>query len=474
MNSIKKIFAGLFVLLAGPYLSQDKDHHKAIEKHHITLKQKDSVCLQDCFVKAHWEAHSRSFFMSTFNEGALKDDYALASGAGIGLLTHSIYGFQLGVSGFFIYNLLSSELHQPDSITGQMNRYELGLFDIESPKNKHDLDRLEDLYLKYNFSKSAITIGKMHINTPFINLQDGRMRPTIAEGAWLNIHESEKFGINGGWIWDVSPRSTVRWFSLGESMGVNPMGVNTNGTRSDYKDNIHTSGMAIANIYYNPTNKLKINLWNGYLNNVMNSAMIEINAYQKLSDSKQLYQGLIYMHQDALNHGGNADQSKTYINRGSQSNIISAQLGMRNKKNNTSLNYTHITGDGRYLMPREWGRDPFYTFLQRERNEGFGNVHAIVLKTSQTMFRDKFRTGIGYGYYLLPDVKNYRLNKYGLPSYHQLNVDASYNFEKFLKGMEIRFLAMYKMNQGETYNNPRFIYNKVNVLNLNLIIDFKI
>lgn len=474
MNRIRNIFAGLFVLLAGPYLSQDKEHHKAIDKHHVTLKPKDSVCLQDCFLKAHWEAHSRSFFMSTINEGNLKDDYALATGAGIGLLTQPIYGFQIGVSGFFIYNLHSSDLHVPDSITGQMNRYELGLFDIENPKNKHDLDRLEDLYLKYNFSKSAITVGKMHINTPFINLQDGRMRPTIVEGAWLNIHESEKFGINGGWIWDVSPRSTVRWFSLGESMGVNPMGVNTDGSRSDYKEHIHTSGMAIANVYYNPTKKLKINLWNSYLDNVMNSALIELNTYQKLNETQQVYQGLIFMHQNAINHGGNADQRKTYINSGAQSNIISAQFGIRGKRNNTSVNYTHITGDGRYLMPREWGKDPFYTFLPRERNEGFGNVHAIVIKTSQSMFQNKFKTGIGYGYYLLPDVKNYRLNKYGLPSYHQLNIDASYNFEKFLKGMEIRFLAVYKLNQGETYNNPKYIYNKVNVLNLNLIIDFKI
>lgn len=474
MNAIRKIIAGLLVLLAGPYLSQDKEQYVTIDKHHITLKPKDSLSLKDYFIKAHWEAHSRSFFMSTFNEGELKDDYALASGAGIGLLTHPIYGFQLGVSGFFIYNLHSSDLYVPDSATGQMNRYELGLFDIENPKNKHDLDRLEDLYLKYNFSKSAITVGKMQINTPFINLQDGRMRPTLTEGVWLNIHESNKIGINGGWIWDISPRSTIKWFKLGESMGVNPMGVNIDGSKSDYKDNIHTLGMAIANIYYNPIKNVKINLWNSYLDNVMNSAMIEINANQKINETQQLYQGLMYMHQGAIHHGGNADQRKTYINSGAQSNIISAQIGVRSKKNNTSLNYTHITGDGRYLMPREWGKDPFYTFLPRERNEGFGNVHAFVLKTSQNMFHEKFKTGIGYGYYHLPDVKNYRLNKYGLPSYHQLNVDASYSFESFLKGMEIRFLAVYKLNQGQTYDNPRFIYNKVNLLNLNLIIDFKI
>jgi hypothetical protein len=30
-------------------------------------------------------------------------------------------------------------------------------------------------------------------------------------------------------------------------------------------------------------------------------------------------------------------------------------------------------------MPREWGRDPFY-FMPRERNEGYGDVNAIMTK----------------------------------------------------------------------------------------------
>jgi ribonucleoside-diphosphate reductase alpha chain len=32
-------------------------------------------------------------------------------------------------------------------------------------------------------------------------------------------------------------------------------------------------------------------------------------------------------------------------------------------------------------MPREWGRDPFYTFLMGERNEGLGDVYAFALKS---------------------------------------------------------------------------------------------
>ena len=465
-----------YIILVSSFLSSlisfAQDHNY---DQHIVLKPKenDSLCLKDCLVKAHWEAHTRTFVMSTINEGDLKDDYAIASGAGIGVLTRPLYGFQVGVSGFFMYNLNSSKIHEVDSLTLASNRYEIGLFDIEDHTNKRDLDRLEELYLKYNFSKSSITVGKINLNTPFLNPQDGRMRPTVEEGAWLSIKESDKIGFNGGWIWEVSPRSTVNWYSLANSMGVYPSGVNADGQKSDYFGNIvGSSGMAIANIYFHPSKNLKINIWNGYLENVMNTALIEINSEQQKEKIK-FYEGLIYLHQDAVNNGGNVNQAKTYMNKGAQSNVISAQIGLKNKKINSSLNYTHITGDGRYLMPKEWGREIFYTFLPRERNEGFGNLHAIMTKTTFTL-NNRFQTALGYGYYQLPDVKNYRLNKYGIPSYHQINYDARYSFDKFFKGLELRFLVAYKIKQGETYNNLKYVYNKVNMFNFNFIIDFKI
>lgn len=456
--------------------AQDEVSNKdGVDVHHVPLNTKgDSLYLKNTILNAQWHAHIRTFLMSTTNEGELKDDYALAAGAGIGVLTKPLYGFQVGLSGFFIYNLLSSEIDQPDPQTKTSNRYELGLFDILNPSNKNDLDRLEELYLKYTLSKSSITFGKININTPFLNPQDGRMRPTLEEGIWININESKTFGFNGGWIWEISPRSTVQWFPIAQSIGINPSGVNTSGSKSDYYNNLSSAGMFMANVYYRPNEKLKINLWNGFLENIMNTALVEINSNKNLKNNQTFYQGLMFMHQDAIRSGGNEDPNKSYIEKSAQSNIISAQVGIKNKRANTSLNYTHITGDGRYLMPREWGRDPFYTFLPRERNEGFGNVHAINIKSSFNFFKNSFTAGMGYGYYQLPDVKNYRLNKYGMPSYHHLTLDAGYRFQHFLKGMEVRMLVISKINQGETYDDLKYIYNKVNLLNFNLIIDFRI
>ena len=79
-----------------------------------------------------------------------------------------------------------------DPYTQTVSRYETSLFDLENLANKHDLDRLEELYLKYNFKKSHIALGKQLINTPFINLQDGRMRPTEVGGLFGEIFPGKK------------------------------------------------------------------------------------------------------------------------------------------------------------------------------------------------------------------------------------------------------------------------------------------
>ena len=434
----------------------------------------DTSSVRSHFLNAQWQIHSRTFFMSTINEGHLKDDYTLATGAGMGVLTEPFHGFQLGMNGFFIFELFSSDIDIPDSITGAMNRYELGMYDVTDPGNTKNLSRLEELYLKYTWKKHSVTAGRFNINTPFINIQDGRMRPTLEEGIWAQLKPG-KAVIQGGWIRKVLPRSTMRWYSMGSSLGTYPVGVDESGKKSGYAGNVQSEGLGIVNFSYPITKKLKLNLWNGYIENVLNTAVIEM-THERRDEKRNLniYHGLMFIHQDAVGDGGNNDQAKAYIQKGRQSNVISAQVGFKNKRFNTSFNYSHITGDGRYLMPREWGREFFYTFMPRERNEGAGNVHAFMTKTTVNSKNSRFKTSIAYGYYNMPDVLDFRLNKYGMPDYHQLNYEASYLFTKFLKGFELRTLLAWKINEGKTYNNPKYIYNKTDMLNINVVLDFKI
>ena len=108
----------------------------------------DTTSLLSAFKRGQVNGHFRYFFMATGNQRGLTDYYANAAGGGIRFETARFHGFQFAVSGFYTFNIGSSDLGKPDSATGQYNRYEIGLFDQLDPYNKKDIDRLEEFYLR--------------------------------------------------------------------------------------------------------------------------------------------------------------------------------------------------------------------------------------------------------------------------------------------------------------------------------------
>ena len=179
------------------------------------------------------------------------------------------------------------------------------------------------------------------------------------------------------------------------------------------------------------------------------------------------------MRQWALGEGGNEDQSMTYIAKGSKSMTFGFRSELEFAKWHYSINYNRITAEGRYLFPREWGRDPFYTFMPRERNEGFGDVHAVVLKLENQNTASVFKkSGFSVGYFQLPDVHDYALNKYGMPSYLQANLDVRFQLNQLMQGLEGQLLLVCKYAIGEMYNNPKYQINKVNMLLTNFVLNY--
>jgi hypothetical protein len=226
----------------------------------------------------------------------------------------------------------------------------------------------------------------------------------------------------------------VKWYDIEESMAVYGTGVNSLGKASDYKDNLESKFIAYAGLGYKPTNSLKLNYHIQHVDNIMNSQLIEADYLIDINTNSQLNLSAMYVHQSIVNNGGNDSIYKRYFESQTQSNIFSTRVGYLTSKNKFYINYTRITDDGKYLMTREWGRDPFYTFMARERNEGLADVHAITFNHKTDIIKNKLASDWGLGYYDLPDVKEYAKNKYGLPSYIQLNIDLKYKFDKFLEG----------------------------------------
>ncbi len=433
----------------------------------------DTNNLQHFFRNGNFYGHARSYFSLTNNADQLSDYFAHAFGMGIGYETGKFKNFQMGISGFFVYKLYASNLNNKDALTGQGSRYELGLFDMENPGNQSDLNRLEDLYLKYNYKKSNIKFGKQHIRTPFINPQDARMRPTLVDGIVVSYNEIKNTKIDLGYLYKISPRSTFRWFNIGESIGLYASGVNPYGNKSNYAGNLQSKGVFYAGFTHQFKNKHELQIWNILVENIFNSSLIQYQHQFNLNKATKLKTGFQATRQQANNFGGHENQNNTYMLKEHKSYTLGGRLEIENKNiGSFQVNYNRITKHGRYLMPREWGRDPFFTFMPRERNEGYADLHAITAVYGKKFGKSGFKSDISYGRFYLPAISNTEMNKYAFPSYWQFNADIRYQAHGFLKGIDFQLMYVYKGQMGSNYKNNSFVFNKVDMSLYNFVINY--
>lgn len=459
---MKNTITIVFLIFAAIHLSAQNQQDK-----------KPAPALWQFLKKGEINGQVRSFYSMTINKDALTDYHTLGLGLGLRYETPTFKGFQLGIGGSAVFNLASTPLDIPDSLSKQYNRYEMGLFDVTNPSERWNLPRLEELYLKYTFRKSTAVLGRQLLNTPFINPQDGRLRPTYAEGIWLSINEVKGLKINAGYLWGVAPRSTVRWYDIASSMGLYPVGRNADGTGSGYKNNLKSAGVVLIGAEYK-NSWFSVQVWDQFVENIFNTVLVQADFTPALDTAKktQLTIGIQGIAQQVIANGGNSDISKTYFNPNQPAWVIGGQIGAKIYDLTFNFNYNYIFDTGRFLMPREWGKEPLYTFIPRERTEGTGNVHGITTNWIYNFKKIGLKTQLSYGYYLRPDAKDAALNKYAMGSYGHFQVMIDKTFSKYLKGLHFKIIYMYKHAASETYNNPNFIFNKVDMHHLNFIVNY--
>lgn len=431
--------------------------------------QKDTTSLTHFLKSGTFSVKARSFFMATINDGSLRDYYSLATGAGIGYETPAFKNFQLKFSGFFMTGFSSCDLSKPDSISKAMNRYELSLFDVTDPCKKTQA-RFEEFYLRYHLHHSTLTVGKQILKTPFINTQDSYMRPTVEEGAWAEIQEIKNVKIQAGWLWKMLPVSVSSWYSVAKSVGLYSQGVDATGHANQYRNNVNSSGIGMIGVLYSKKN-ISLQFWDVYAENLFNTAYLQSDIKFNLSDKRKLVSGLQLMAQHSSGNGGNSNEETRYYQKNMKGFALSSRLGYEAPKFEAFLNYTRISNDNEFLMPREWGREPFYTFMWREKNEGFGDLNAVVASGSYKL-NNRWEFQTAYGHYYLPDIKNFQLNKYGMPSYIQWNNFIIHHFSGKLEGLQVLLLLTYKNSLSSTYNNPKYVDNKVKMVHSSLILDY--
>ncbi len=434
----------------------------------------------------------RYYFMVEDNQERLKDYFGSALGGHLKYETASLGGFKAGAA-IYTTNFLNDNISSTNTEATASNknaRYPVGLMDA-TDYDKNSVTNLGEAYISYEVSKTKATLGRMKLNTPFINPEDGRMIPTLEQGIWINSKDVKDFELQAGYINAFWNRSTPGWKSVGNSLGYGyPQGNAPTAatTASNFGvGNTETSGIFIASAIYNGIEGAKLELWDYYVENVFNTAYLEGNYVKKFGGFRALA-GAQYTAQQEVGDGGNsadnaanptnAQIAKSYILKGERSESFGAKAGIGYMDTLLTVAATKTTNKGRFLFPREWGKEPSFTFQKRERTDGSGGNTAWLATIDQdfkAIGLDGLTMLAGYGRYYKQDAKNWRLNKYGIPSYAQMDIDIFYKFKGPLKGLVLEYLFARKYAIGETYEtatNTNFVFTKNGINIHNFVLNY--
>jgi hypothetical protein len=417
------------------------------------------------------DVHFRTFWMNTsYTQGEYKDDYALGMSLNLGatLSYRTDWKLQIGYRTFA--NVASSDIWNPDPVSGQANRYETGLFDLLDPRDRL-FGKLETLSLAYSTTKLGIKVGRMGINSDWVNAQDGRLSPTVVEGvnAWFAPDSKWKFSLWG--IGRMSIRGSSEWFSVGKTVGIYPTGRSVSGKPAQYFDNTSSDWMGIWEVDRLVGKDAKIHFSNTLAQNLFSTYLLSAEKNKKVASGIWTV-GIQTGYQHSLGDGGNSNPELAYKMPGDRNYALSGRIAWKNSKWIAQLNYTHVGGKGRWLSPREWGKDAWYTFIPRERNEGFETVDALVGYGEYRFEKIQLTLYAHLGIHWLPDTSNAPANKYNFASYGQGNLGMKYQ-PRNVKNLDFHLILMNKEPLGAQSLNPNQIYNKVNLVHFNAIVNWR-
>ncbi|WP_373399395.1 hypothetical protein V8V91_06640 [Algoriphagus halophilus] len=446
---MKKILLGVFLVLSFQVIAQQTEPQLKIVP----------------------DVHFRMFWMSTSYPKDFKNDYALGSSLNLGAkLTYSEHvNFHVGYR--FYGNLWSSDLTSPDPLSGLGNRYEVGLFDLLHPEDKY-FGKLETLSLSYIQDKWGAKVGRMGINTDWVNAQDGRLAPTAIEGlhAWYAPSPKWEFG-----LWAISKmgvRGTSEWLGIGESIGVFPVGRTINGEPSQYAGNTNSDWIGILEFSHQTEKFGKISVSETLVQNISNTLWASLEKNWPSQSDGKWFSGIQSGFQNGIGDGGNINPIFQYKDPEDTNWVVSAKAGYAVTNWSMSLSYSHLDGKGRWLSPREWGKDAWYTFIPRERNEGFGGMDALVAYVDFKIGDTGLRPYLHFGFHWLPDYTDPQANKYGFPSYRQLNLGLKYVPQSY-KAIDFHLIIMNKEAIGNRDLSPKLRYNKVEMIHVNGMLNWR-
>lgn len=458
----------VLVLFLGLHAFELKAQH---ETPSVETEKTDQKLFGQILKSGSFEFHLRSFYMTTINQGALTDYSTWGTGAGLGYFSPRWKGFGIGFSGFFVFRHFENNIIAKDPLTGKSNRYELLLYDVHHPENHKDMDRLEEFYLSFEKENISAWFGRHHFESPLLNASDNRMRPNLFSGLSVDW-KVNNWKVSGAWFSHVISRGSLEWLPVEESFGFFDSGRHPLESVKEYDQEVDSKGIGVLGVEYEGRT-WSVESWNYLSENVFGLTMLQLNGKSPSHHGWNWIWGVQAFYQESINDGGNPDPDLTYILPNENSSGFGARAGMNWPNTSVSINYLGISNSGRFLFPREWGREQFFVTLQRERFEGLGGANAVMLQLDQEVVKDKFKMSFGASHVKTPGIDNLALNKYGIPNYIHFTGLLDYKFDGFFQGLDLQFLVALKKENSEKEIPLEYVINRINMANLNLILDYR-
>jgi hypothetical protein len=111
--------------------------------------------------------------------------------------------------------------------------------------------------------------------------------------------------------------------------------------------------------------------------------------------------------------------------------------------------------------------------MPRERYEGAGGMNAYVIKYDLVTPVEGLFAQTGAVMVNHSSMTSFTTNKYGIPSYYHFTGMLEYRFKNYFEGLNLQFLAVNKSAKQRTGLLDSNKINRVDMWNLNFIVDYK-
>lgn len=403
-------------------------------------------------------------YMSTNNKGELEDfsSLVLTSKIKTDYRVNQWLSFSAQLNGVALPS--TTGLDKRDAITGRGALYESNLFNRSTMSGQTEL-AMPILHAQLNFNDQFITIGRFLKNAQAFHPEQWPF-PNALKGIWYENYKAENTSWQLAVIHKAMPRFSGNFETIGNSMGVAGMGVNPDGSPSGYRNNVNSNALLVANYNRLFASNFSIDVWDSFVEGVMNTLLVEPKVHFPERGLNLSMKGLI---QTKVGEGGNSNEQLRY-----KTDALAIYLGLRVEKqmgeSTFQLNLTRITDDGRLLMPREWGFEPFYTFQKRTRIEGSRDALGIMVKWlrnwSNEVLKFEFTSSLGKNH--LPGALDFARNKYQIPSHVHVDAELKVQPLRKLSGLTGEVLVAYRFLSEDLNGDESLRINQADFLHTDI------